>query len=56
MESTIKSVLYTLDKIEIHGRKNIDQMLGCMQALEGLLQKIAEQKAAPVDANSESTK
>lgn len=56
MESTIKSVLYTLDKIEIHGRKNIDQMLGCMQALEGLLQTIAAKKAAPVDANSESTK
>lgn len=35
----IKLVLNTLDGIEIKGKKNIDAMLGCMNALEGFVQK-----------------
>lgn len=50
MESTIRSIIYTLDKIEVHGRQNIDSMLGCMQALDRLLQQVVAAKAAPVDA------
>ena len=34
----IKLVLNTLDDIEIKGKKNIDAMLGCMNALEGFVQ------------------
>ena len=33
----IKLVLNTLDGIEIKGKKNIDAMLGCMNALEGFV-------------------
>lgn len=46
MENTIKSILYTLDKIEIHGKKNIDSMLGCMQALERLLEQVVSHQNA----------
>ena len=34
----IKLVLNTLDDIEIKGKKNIDAMLGCMNALENFVQ------------------
>lgn len=50
MESTIRSIIYTLDKIEVRGRQNIDSMLGCMQALDRLLQQVVAAKSAPVDA------
>lgn len=50
MENTIRSIMYTLEKIEVHGRQNIDSMLGCMQALDRLLKQVVATKAAPVDA------
>jgi hypothetical protein len=34
----IRLVLNTLEDIEIKGRKNIDAMLGCMNALESFIQ------------------
>ena len=34
----IKLVLNTLDDIEVKGKKNIDAMLGCMNALENFVQ------------------
>lgn len=37
----IKLVLNTLEDIEIKGKKNIDAMLGCMNALESFV-KTAE--------------
>lgn len=33
----IKLVLNTLEDIEIKGKKNIDSMLGCMNALENFV-------------------
>lgn len=33
----IKLVLNTLEDIEIKGKKNIDAMLGCMNALESIV-------------------
>jgi len=35
----IKLVLNTLEDIEIKGKKNIDAMLGCMNALESFVQE-----------------
>lgn len=43
MEKTIKNVLYTLNTIEVHGKKDIESMLGCMQALEKLLRDASAQ-------------
>lgn len=34
----IKLVLNTLEDVEIKGKKNIDAMLGCMNALENFVQ------------------
>lgn len=38
----IEAIQATLDKIEIKGRVNIDKMLGCMQALDELTEKLKE--------------
>ena len=42
----IKLVLNTLEDIEIKGKKNIDAMLGCMNALENFVQ-LAEAENKP---------
>lgn len=34
----IKLILNTMEDIEIKGKKNIDAMLGCMNALENFIQ------------------
>lgn len=47
MERAIKNVLYTLNTIEVHGKKDIESMLGCMQTLEKVLNAIAENKQPP---------
>lgn len=40
----IKLVLNTLEDIEIKGKKNIDAMLGCMNALENFLRNAVAEK------------
>lgn len=54
MEEMIRKVLFTLDTIEVKGRKNIDRMLGCMQALEKVAAALAHNRetlaAAPADS------
>lgn len=34
---TIRSVRLTLERIEVRGSSNLDLLLGCIQALDGLL-------------------
>ena len=41
----IKLVLNTLEDIEIKGKKNIDAMLGCMNALEDFIHRAEENKS-----------
>lgn len=36
MLDTIMQIKATLDKIKVKGRKDIERMLGCMQALDGI--------------------
>ena len=36
----IKMVISTLDTIEVRGRDNLDKMLGCINALETVVQSI----------------
>ncbi len=36
-KNTIQSVRLALDRIEVHGSGNLDLLLGCIQALDGLL-------------------
>lgn len=47
----IKLVLNTLDDIEIKGKKNIDAMLGCMNALESFIHEAEAQKESEVVDN-----
>ena len=35
---TIQDILDTLNKIDVHGRDNLDRMLGVIYALESMLQ------------------
>lgn len=34
MEELIRKVIFTLNKVEVKGRDNLDMMLGCMDALK----------------------
>ena len=45
----IKLVLNTLDGIEIKGKKNIDAMLGCMNALESFIKTAENEKEVVKD-------
>ena len=47
----IKLVLNTLDDIEIKGKKNIDAMLGCMNALENFIHEAENKKESEVVNN-----
>lgn len=42
IENIAKSLLKTLDEIDVRGRENMDKMLGCMLLLEKVLQAIKE--------------
>ena len=47
----LKLVLNTLDDIEIKGKKNIDAMLGCMNALEEFIHQAENKKESEVVEN-----
>lgn len=34
IKENLKKVIYTLNTVEIHGKQNMDRMLGCIQLLE----------------------
>ena len=40
----IKMVISTLDTIEVKGRDNLDKLLGCINALESVVQSFEIQK------------
>lgn len=46
----LKSVLYTLDKINISGINNINMMSGCMQVLQDVIADLATQQDEPDDS------
>ena len=39
MNETIKKVIYTLNLVEVHGADNMNRLLGCIQALESVLEE-----------------
>ena len=55
MEEMIRKVLFTLDTIEVKGRKNIDSLLGCMQALEKVAAALAHNRETLKEAQTEAT-
>lgn len=44
---TIQDILNTLEQIDVHGKANLDRMLGVIYALEAMLQ--AEKKEGHID-------
>lgn len=49
----IDSVNATLDNIEIKGRRNIERMLACMQALDTLKEDISKEAAERASENEQ---
>lgn len=47
----LKLVLNTLNDIDIKGKKNIDAMLGCMNALEEFIHQAENKKESEVVEN-----
>lgn len=41
---TIKSIIATLNRVEVHGKQNLDMLLGCIMALERLMQSGGEEE------------
>lgn len=54
MKNLIQQVLYTLDKIEVRGRENIDRMLGCMVALERVAEALKHNRETVGEARQDS--
>lgn len=42
MEEFLRSLLRSLDQLEVRGRENLDIVLGCMLAIEQVLTQIQE--------------
>ena len=40
MEALLQSVINTLETVEVHGSKNLDAMLGCINALKSLAEAL----------------
>ena len=43
MRDTLIAIFQTLNQITVQGRGNLDRLLGCIQALERLIEQIPEQ-------------
>lgn len=44
MENILKSIIRTLEKVEVRGKDNLDMLLGCIQTLEKLLKACEDAK------------
>lgn len=40
----IQAIIDTLNKIEVHGKDNLDRLLGCIQALEEIKNAVTEKE------------
>lgn len=48
---TIKMIISTLNKIEVHGKDNLDMLLGCIMLLERMSTQSQEQSAEEESAD-----
>ena len=42
----------TLNQIEVHGKQNLNYMLGCIQTLEGILEDIGQEKQENINGEN----
>ncbi len=45
----IKQIINTLEQIEVHGKDNMAKLLGCIYALEGMIQQNDQSEGEPED-------
>lgn len=46
----IKQIINTLERIEVHGKDNMAKLLGCIYALEGMIQQNDQSEGESEDA------
>lgn len=51
-EQQLRIVIKTLNHIEVHGKENMDRLLGCILALERMLQKMGENHERDSEGNA----
>lgn len=49
MEEFLRSLLRSLEQLEVRGRENLDIVLGCMLAIERVLTQIQEKEEGESD-------
>ena len=52
MENMIAQIIATLQTVEVHGKTNMSRMLGCINALEQILDTIKEVRKEDDDGSS----
>ena len=54
MDSTmIRIIISTLNDVEVRGRENLDKLLGCINALESVVQSLDVENSKPAEDNME---
>lgn len=53
--TTLKAVLNTLEGIQVAGHKNLDRLLGSMQAIEAVIQALVTASTAAEEVKQEVT-
>jgi hypothetical protein len=56
MLQIIKSLIITLEKVEVRGKDNLDMLLGCIKTLEKLLETIKDAQEREVAGNDTENK
>ncbi len=51
-----KGIIHTLDSIEVHGKDNLDKLLGCILLLESFQQKFENNLKAKAEPEQEESK
>lgn len=51
-----KGIIHTLDSIEVHGKDNLDKLLGCILLLESFQQRFENDLKAKAGPEREETK
>ena len=44
MDQKIRNIILTLNQIPVSGKNNLSKLLGCIQALEEVLQEVTEEE------------
>lgn len=51
-----KGIIHTLDSIEVHGKDNLDKLLGCILLLESFQQKFENNLKVKAEPEQEESK